>query len=948
MGQHILLENVRTHNLKGITCRIPRGRLTVITGVSGSGKSSLAFDTLYAEGQRRYTESLSTYARQFLQRMPRPDLDRVASIPPAIAIEQVNRVQNARSTVGTATEILDYLRLLFTAVGSMVCSDCDEPARCQTADAAARRLEELPAGQRVVVTAPVSRGVAPPKPWAEELTRAGYRRLLRHGSVVEALDWAASGKLPAQVDVVVDRVVAGKTSRGRMVAAFEEAFRLGQGVSRAHPVDGASRSSRCVAEPLEFHAALTCPSCARRFSRPAPGDLSFNSPAGACPACQGFGRIPGFDERTVMPDLSLSLADGAVAPFELPSRRRWRTRMLAQAREVGVPTDVAWSELREDHRAWVWSGSGPFKGVNGFFRKLERKRYRMHVRVLLARYRSFFVCPDCHGARLRPEALQVQVGGKHLAELCALPIPRLMEFMDAVFVSAEQRARCGRLLEEIHHRLRTLDQVGLGYLTLDRQMRTLSGGECQRINLSASLGSALTDTLYVLDEPTVGLHPRDVDRLLAVLRQLVDLGNTVVVIEHDRDVMAAADYLLELGPGAGHLGGELVFEGAPQDLAGADTATAAAWNERPVVNAVARPRRPRAGSILVRGASENNLQLPQVRFPLQRLVCVTGISGSGKTTLVRRVLYDGFRRMQGVPLDEAPGACRSIEGMDAIDDMILVDQSALGRSSRSNPVTYVKAFAGIRQLLASTPAARRSRMKASHFSFNVRGGRCEGCCGAGTVTVEMHFLADVQITCDDCDGDRFTPRVLDVRYRGRNVGDILEMTADEAAEFFAEHRALVRRLEPLRAVGLGYLRLGQPTLTLSGGEAQRLKLAGHLAGRSGGGRRLFLLDEPTTGLHPKDVDVLLQVFERLLEDGHSLIVIEHNPDLIARADHIIDLGPGGGEDGGRLVVAGPPAKIIACKASWTGRALKRRTLPRRPHPSRRTRRGTAPSPTPSA
>jgi len=749
---------------------------------------------------------------------------------------------------------------------------------------------------------------------------------MRRGSVVETLDWAASGKLPVQVDVVVDRVVAGKTARARVVAAFEEAFRLGQGVAHAHPVDGTPSSSSCAVESLPFHAALTCPSCARRFSRPVPGELSFNSPAGACPACQGFGRIPGFDEHTVMPDRSLSLADGVVAPFELPSRRRWRTRMLAQAREVGIPTDIAWSELGAEHRAWVWEGSGPFKGVNGFFRKLERKRYRMHVRVLLARYRSFSICPDCQGARLRPEALQVKVGGKSLAELCALSIPRLLGFMETVFVSAEQRVRCERLLEEIHNRLRTLDQVGLGYLTLDRQMRTLSGGECQRINLSASLGSALTNTLYVLDEPTVGLHPRDVDRLLAVLHRLVDLGNTVVVIEHDRDVMAVADHLLELGPGAGNLGGELVFEGTPRELAGASTATAAAWNEPPVVAGVGRPRRPRAGSIVVRGASENNLRLSQVRFPLQRLVCVTGISGSGKTTLVRRVLHDGFRRKQGDPLDEAPGACRSIEGMEAIDDMILVDQSPLGRSSRSNPVTYVQAFTGVRELLASTSAARRSRMKASHFSFNVRGGRCEGCGGVGTVTVEMHFLADVQVTCDDCDGTRFTSRTLQVRYRGCNVSDILEMTADEAAEFFAEHRSLVRKLQPLRAVGLGYLRLGQPTVTLSGGEAQRLKLAGHLAGRSGAGRRLFLLDEPTTGLHPKDVDVLLQVFERLLEDGHSLIVIEHNPDVIVRADHIIDLGPGGGEEGGRLVVAGPPEKVIACKASWTGRALERRTL----------------------
>jgi excinuclease ABC subunit A len=946
MARHILLENVRTHNLKGITCRIPRNRLTVVTGVSGSGKSSLAFDTLYAEGQRRYTESLSTYARQFLERMPRPELDRVAAIPPAIAIEQVNRVQNARSTVGTATEILDYLRLLFCAAGSTVCPDCGEAARCHTPNDAVRRLGELPPGTRLVLTAPASRGKAAVKAWVEELIRAGYRRLLRRGEVVEAASWAAEGKFPRQVDVVVDRVVVGKTGRGRMVSSLEEAFLLGKGVARAHAVDSPGT------KPLEFHQALTCPACSRGFAPPVPALLSFNSPAGACPECHGFGRVPGFDQRTVMPDPSRSLAGGAVAPFELPSRRRWRTRMLKAAQEAGVPTDVPWSELSSSEREWVWNGSGKFPGVNGFFRKLERKRYRMHVRVLLARYRSFFVCPSCDGARLQPDALQVQVGDRNLSALCALPIPHLREFLDTVFVRAADRERCGRLLEELHHRLVTLEEVGLGYLTLDRQTRTLSGGECQRINLAASLGSALTETLYVLDEPTVGLHARDVERLLGVLRRLVDLGNTVVVIEHERDVMVRADHILELGPGAGHLGGELIFEGTPEELAGAQTATGQIWSPSP--ERAARRRRPKAGAIVVRGASENNLKLPQARFPLQRLVCVTGLSGSGKTTLVRRVLHDGFRRMCGEPLDELPGACRSIEGTDAVDDMVLVDQSPLGRSSRSNPVTYVKAFAGIRQLLASTPEARRGRMKASHFSFNVRGGRCEGCGGAGTVTVEMHFLADLQVTCDDCGGARFMSRALAVRYRGRNVGDILEMTADEAAAFFADHPALVRKLEPLRSVGLGYLRLGQPTLTLSGGEAQRLKLAGHLAGRSGGGRRLFLLDEPTTGLHPRDVDVLMQVFERLLDDGHSLVVIEHNPDVIARADHILDLGPGGGHEGGRLVVAGTPEKVMACKESWTGQALKRRaTSPPRTGSRRRgsaspARRGSASSAPPFA
>ncbi len=930
MSQHILLENVRTHNLKGITCRIPRGKLTVITGVSGSGKSSLAIDSLYAEGQRRYTESLSTYARQFLERLPRPDLDRVDSIPPAIAIEQVNRVRNARSTVGTATEILDFLRLVLATLGSTVCRDCGETAVADTAESAAQRLK---ANKRVVITAPVRRGKVSPQLWAEELARAGYGRLWHKGAVRDACEWAAQGGMPAKTEVVVDRVVTDKAREGRLVAALREAFGLGAGVARAHVlVDKKEAAAQQAAEPFEFHEQLACPSCGHGFSAPTSSSLSFNSPSGACAACHGFGRTPGFDPDRVVPDPSLSLEDGAVAPFELPSRRRWRTAMLSQAREEAIPIDQAWSSLAAEHRTWVWEGSGRYRGVNGFFRRLERKRYRMHVRVLLARYRSFFLCVDCDGARLNAAARQVRLGGKNLAQLCELSVPRLRAFLTELFLSPDQRARAGHVLEEVERRLRTLEGVGLGYLTLARQTKTLSGGECQRINLAASLGSALTDTLFVLDEPTVGLHPCDVDRLLAVLRELVDLGNTVVVIEHDREVMKFADHIIELGPAAGRHGGELIFEGEPLRLAGSDTPTGRALRATPSM--ASRKRRPRAGSIVVRGATENNLCLREVRFPLQRLVCVTGLSGSGKTTLVRQVLYAGFRKMQGMPLEDGAGACRSIEGTESIEDMVLVDQAPPGRSSRSNPVTYIKGFDAIRKLLAETPTARAAKMAASHFSFNVKGGRCESCSGAGTVTVEMHFLADLLVTCDHCDGARFAPEALAVRYRGRNVRDILEMSADEAIEFFADYPVVGRRLDPLRAVGLGYIRLGQPTITLSGGEAQRLKLAGHLVARSGGGRRLFLLDEPTTGLHPADVEVLLEVFERLLDEGHSLVVIEHNPDLIARADHIIDLGPGGGEAGGQLVVAGSPEKVMECRESSTGQALRLRLEKEKSTPGR--------------
>jgi excinuclease ABC subunit A len=909
MVSPILLENVRTHNLKGITCRIPRRRLTVITGVSGSGKSSLAFDTLYAEGQRRYTESLSTYARQFLERMRRPDLDRVSSIPPAIAIEQVNRVSSARSTVGTATDILDYLRLLFAAVGTIRCPDCGEVARRDTPESAAARVAELPEGCRAVVTAPAVVGGRPDE-WIEELQRAGYRRIWRDGRVQ---DLSSATKGARHVDVVVDRIVVGRMPQGRLVAALEEALHLGRGVASVHSLPEGTQA-------LRFRAALACP-CGRVFPPPEAPRLSFNSPAGACPECHGFGRIPGFDPERVVPDTTRSLDGGAVAPLELPSQRRLRSRMLTEARARRIPVRRAWSKLTDQQRAWVWEGSGRYRGLNGFFRRLERKRYRMHVRVLLARYRSFSPCPRCDGARLRPEALWVRVGGRNLAELCEMAIPRARAFLRDMFLTPDQRERAGHLLEEVGSRLETLEEVGLGYLTLGRQTRTLSGGECQRINLSASLGSALTDTLYVLDEPTVGLHPRDVGRVISVLRKLVELGNTVVVIEHDRDVIAAADYLIELGPGAGHRGGSLVFEGEPEELVEGATATAAALQARAV--APIRHRRPRAGSIVVRGATENNLRLSQIRLPLRRLVAVTGVSGSGKTTLIRKVLYHGYRRLRGEPTEEGAGVCREIAGTDGVDEMVLIDQSPLGRSSRSNPVTYVKALDGIRQLLAATPAARRARIPSSHFSFNVRGGRCEGCDGAGTVMVEMHFLADIAVTCEECQGRRFQSRPLAIRYRGRNIHEVLEMTVDQAAELFSDHAAIVRRLEPLLLIGLGYLRLGQSTATLSGGEAQRLKLAGHLAGRSGGGRKLFLLDEPTTGLHALDVRNLLQVFERLLEQDHSIVVVEHNPDVILRSDHIIDLGPEGGDGGGTLVVAGSPGKVMECEASHTGRALRR-------------------------
>jgi excinuclease ABC subunit A len=914
----ITVEGARTHNLKGVSCVIPRAALTVVTGVSGSGKSSLAFDTLYAEGQRRFVESLSTYARQFLERMQRPDVDAVTGLPPSLAIEQRNGVRNARSTVGTVTEIADYLRLLFARVGVVYCPRCDVPVAQDTASAAADRVLAEAADARVHVT---TTAVLP----REQLVKMGWRRLFVDGVVV---DLDAAERLGP---ILIDRLAAHADERTRLCEALQTAFALGQGRAEVH-VEGR-------AEPLVFAEGYACARCGAKLRAPEPALFSFNSPLGACVACQGFGRTVGLDLDKVIPDAGKTLAGGAIAPFGTPSNAECQADLVRLAKKHhAARLDVPWSALTDEERAWVLDGEPGYKpggwkrgqwyGVRGLFRYLESKKYKMHVRVMLARYRGYDPCRVCGGTRLRPESLAVRVGGATIAALEAQPVDALVAFFAALpsTLGRQARATAQPILVELRARLAYLDEVGLGYLTLGRQARTLSGGESQRIALAAALGAQLTGTLYVLDEPSVGLHPRDSHRLLRVLRKLTARGNTVVVVEHEPEIIRAADHVIDLGPGAGARGGEVVFAGTVGELVRDKRSPTGAFLR-------ARERSPRSfhappgldeeePPIRIRNARAHNLKGIDVELPRHRFSVVTGVSGSGKSTLVEDVLYARALRARGRPVDFV-GACDGVDGLDGFADVVLVDQTPLGRSSRSNPATFLKAMDELRRQLAATDEAKRLGLGAGAFSFNVAkeagGGRCEGCQGQGSVTLEMHFLADVQVVCDRCDGRRFSEKVLAVRWRGLSILDCLQLTVDEALARFADVPKLAARLQPFADVGLGYLTLGQPTATLSGGESQRLKLAAHLQLRAG--PTLLLLDEPTTGLHGLDVETLVVALRRLIDAGHTVVAIEHNLDFIRSADWVVDLGPEGGEAGGQVIVTGTPAEVARHRRSHTGRAL---------------------------
>jgi excinuclease ABC subunit A len=961
MQRTIEVRGARTHNLKNINVTVPHRELTVVTGVSGSGKSSLAFDTLYAEGQMRYVESLSAYSRQFLEQMERPDVDSMTGLPPAIALEQKNTVKNARSTVGTATEISDYLRLLYANVGETFCPDCQVRVVRHTVTGAVDETLRLPARSRLVIVAPVSRsdpltGPGQVRPWdslRRELERVGLRRLWLAGRMVDLAE-AVEADLPPEFEVVIDRLVLDEPaagSRPRLAESLESAFKIGGGRAavivpgEATVVEGRVSSRPAVgpeaattergppwpaggvpfseAQRRAFDVRFNCSRCGREFPEPDPQLFSFNSAVGACPTCEGFGRVSGLDPAKIVPDPRKSIDNGAIICWQTPAYKELHRECRRACHSQGIRTDVPYVDLPESSRRFIWDGGEGWVGLRGFFDWLETKRYKVHVRVMIARYRGYYTCPACNGRRLRPEALNVRVGGKGLADLATVSVKDLRQWFDALRLEPGDEEKAAVLLREIRNRLAYLDDVGLDYLTLDRQTRTLSGGESQRINLASALGSSLTNTLYVLDEPTVGLHTRDTQRLVGILHSLIGKGNTVAVVEHDPEVIRAAGHIIDLGPGAGEAGGRVIFEGGLDDLKRCPDSETARQMRVHDQRAMAPYARHAKGWIEIAGARQHNLKNLSVRLPLGVLACITGVSGSGKTTLVHSVLYGQFKHARGEAVEEV-GACDAVEGLDAVDDLILVDQSPIGQSTRSNPVTYVKAYGAIRNLLAETPKARVAGITPTDFSFNVTGGRCEVCKGVGTVTYDMYFMADVTVVCQECGGKRFKKKVLDVRWNGKNIDDILDMTVSEAMKHFAEHASITVHLQPLVDVGLGYLRLGQNTATLSGGEAQRLKLAAYLAAPRKGEHWLFIFDEPTTGLHMTDIQTLLTTFHRLVHAGHSLLVIEHNLDFISQADWVIDLGPEGGAAGGNLVVAGPPDKVAACPKSYTGQFLKRR------------------------
>jgi excinuclease ABC subunit A len=920
------VHGARVHNLKRLSVAIPLNALTVVTGVSGSGKSSLAFDTLYAEGQRRYVESLSAYARQFLERMEKPEADSIDGIAPAVAIRQKAGSRNPRSTVATTTEIFDYLRLLFARIGETYCPDCGLPVARNDVDSAVQTLLTTAAGRRALLLFPVRPDATtetPLKDHLAELRSKGFNRLWQSGTMVEfsTPESLLQLDLSQPVFVLVDRLAIDPESdaRARLVDAIEIAYREAGEVTAFFPDGG---------DPIRFNERFECKRCGRTFAAPEPRLFSFNNPYGACPRCQGFGNTTDIAEDKVVPNPALGLGQGAIECFNRPRWVKWQAAMKRFAELRAIPWLRPWRELTAEQRALIWNGAGKFPGVTGFFERLERKKYKVHVRVFLSRYRGYALCPECHGARLRPEALCVYLFSAtepplrhNIASVLALTVEQAHQFFAALRLTPEQAAIAAAILVEVRRRLEFLVKVGLEYLSLDRTAQTLSGGEAQRIQLATCLGSQLVGAFYILDEPSIGLHPRDTHRLITILKELRDLGNTMLVVEHDADVMRASDQLLDLGPGAGELGGELIAAGTFAEVR--DTPASLTGQYLRGVKSIPVPslrRNPGRRELVVVGAHAHNLQNLDIEIPLGLLVAVTGVSGSGKSTLVHDVLHQNLKRhLHGESSEDAPGfvGCRAIKGAHHLNEVVLVDQSPIGRTPRSNPVTYLKAFDGIRELMAQQPEARKRGYRAGHFSFNVPGGRCETCQGDGVVTVDMQFLADVELVCEDCAGTRYQPGILQVRFNDRNIHEILQMSVHAALAFFQKFPKIARPLRLLEEIGLGYLHLGQSATTLSGGEAQRMKLAAHLSQPRTADRTLFLFDEPTTGLHFDDIAKLLAALQRLIEAGGSVVVIEHNLDVLKTADWIIDLGPEAGAQGGQLVVEGTPEMVAACAHSRT-------------------------------
>ncbi|MCM1522638.1 MAG: excinuclease ABC subunit UvrA [Muribaculaceae bacterium] len=942
--QNIIVKGAKVNNLKGIDVEIPRGKLVVVTGVSGSGKSSLAFDTLYAEGQRRYVESLSSYARQFMGKMPKPECDAILGLPPAIAIEQKVNTRNPRSTVGTSTEIYDYLRLLYGRVGHTYSPISGDEVRKHTVEdiiAAARRRPE---GTRMAVTSPI---ILPEgrsfETQLDVYLKAGYARVMDSGNnflaiedLIPEVKKSPSTFNATDYHLVVDRLsVAHEGDElSRLADSAETAFFEGRDRLRLvfwNP-DG-------NVETLEFSKIFEADGM--KFQEPSDMMFNFNNPVGACPRCEGFGRVLGIDERLVVPDTSVSIYDDAVACWRGEKMSEWKRVFIHDSQQYGFPIHKPYADLSQAERDLLWHGPkkpgrttyGEFPSIDNFFRMVDENLYKIQYRVMRARYQGKTTCSLCGGSRLKPEAGYVKVGGRSIGELVRMPVSDLAEFFNTLVLPERDAEIARRLLPEIRNRLGYLVEVGLGYLTLDRLSNSLSGGESQRINLATSLGSSLVGSLYILDEPSIGLHSRDTERLIAVLKKLRDLGNTVVVVEHDEEIMRAADYLIDVGPDAGRLGGEIIFQGDPNDITALSSAPGAkkSYTARYLSGALTIPvpshRRKWRDSITITGAREHNLKDIDVTFPLGVMTVVTGVSGSGKSTLVRDIFYRAVNRLLGNP-GEAPAFHRDISGdIKRLKGIQFVDQNPIGKSTRSNPATYLKALDEIRKLFASTQAAKQMGFTAAHFSFNSEGGRCEACKGEGSITIEMQFMADITIPCEECHGKRYQKEILDVEYRGKNIYDILEMTVDEAIEFFSEDKdvqtkRIVKRLQPLQDVGLGYIKIGQNSSTLSGGENQRVKLASFFADESKE-PQMYIFDEPTTGLHFNDIATLLRSFDRLISMGHSVLIIEHNMDVIKCADHVIDIGPEGGDAGGTVVCAGTPEEVAACAESYTGKYLRK-------------------------
>ena len=927
MEDSIYIRGARVHNLKNISLAIPHNQLTVVTGVSGSGKSSLVFDTVYAEGQRRYVESLSAYARQFLERMEKPEVDEIDGIAPPIAIRQRNTTRNPRSTVATSTEIYDFLRLLYARVGRTYCPKCGRRVQRDTVDQVAQTMLGQPEGSRWYALFPVRRAATTEalRDYLFELRKKGFNRLYQNGRVFEfsTPESLLDINFNQPVFALVDRFVISPDLHQRLVDTTEICYResgdvIFEEATPHHPPP----------TTLSFSEKFSCKQCGIEMVTPEPALFSFNNPMGACPRCQGFGNTIDYDMHRVVPDPGLTLEEGAVEPWTKPQYEWYGTHFRKSARGK-VRWNVPFCDLTAEEQKLVYDH------VHKFFAEVETKKYKVHVRVFLSRYRGYAECPECRGSRLRAEARNIRIADKNIADLVQLNIAQACQFFQSLELTAEESEIADKILVEIRQRLKFLNDVGLDYLTLDRLASTLSGGEAQRIQLATCLGSRLVGACYVLDEPSIGLHSRDTGRLIRILEELRDLGNTILVVEHDADVMRAADHIVDLGPGAGELGGRVIFEGSYSKILadGEGTLTARYLRgdlqaSRSSTRRLVDPKR----VVKFFGARAHNLKGIDVAVPLNMMVAITGVSGSGKSTLVHDVIFQSLQRRLHQPAPE--GAleeygqspekitCRRVEKAELLRDVVLIDQSPIGRTPRSNPVTYIKAFDLMRELFASTPDARKRGYSSGQFSFNIPGGRCENCQGDGTVTVEMQFLADVELVCEECKGTRFKSGILDIRYRGLNVHEVLQLTVQEALSFFSDQKRLVARLKVLDDVGLGYLRLGQSATTLSGGEAQRVKLAAHLAQATCQGA-LYIFDEPTTGLHFDDIAKLLAAFRRLIENGGSILIIEHNLDVIRSADWVIDLGPEGGELGGRIVAQGTPEQIAASPASYTGRYLKK-------------------------